>query len=590
MKPMRTIPQSLKLFLLVLLVWATLPTVLFGQTLEPGANTVSNTALDGQEPNASGLGTDAAAPSAPATSQTATEVALGSYNGSYVAAEGGGGGDLNANRSWVREWETYSIVDINGGSLVSGDYVYIRTWNGYYLCAEGGGGGDLNATRTWGREWETFRIWKTNGGGPVGFGDTVNFQTYSGYYVVADYSYPNGKVRADRTWAREWETFTLGHGRPAGLGLMTGNYHMSQGPQPYINNPDRFMCEFNQLGARWIRMQVGWNNTPEWVTQKLVAKAHASGIKVNVVVDASYPGGDCDAPYDPSPSGVCAQRDRWLESYINNLNRLATQIFVGNSPYGDARADSFEIINEPNAGLKVRGSVFAWLLRKVWEWKALNRRPELIISGGTLNSYYDSPYETPFWNPFLNSRAFTGYAGSRPFDYLGVHPYNPYSIDQNCLNYRYSSACFNENPSYWKNTTINSLRGLAGRIDAATGTSGTRIFVTEFGWQLPTTSWGTCRIPDDTHSPKNCVNTTAQMVDGMQAAWDAFNQSGVVIAAQWHEYRDNAPPAPPADPEDYGRFGLRLYWNGSTFPVKEDVWQRFRTLAGGTGSSGACGP
>ena len=136
--------------------------------------------------------------------------ALRSYNGSYVAAEGGGGDVVNANRPRPLEWETFNIIDLNGGDLVSGDYVNIQTWNGHYLCAEWGGGYELNATRTWAREWETFQVWKVGGGGSIVYGDTINLRTYNGvHYVVADYTYPNGRVRADRTEAREWERFTL---------------------------------------------------------------------------------------------------------------------------------------------------------------------------------------------------------------------------------------------------------------------------------------------------------------------------------------------------------------------------------------------
>jgi hypothetical protein len=546
-----------------------------------------------------GLAADAAWADSPAASQVASEVALQSYNGNYLASEGGGGADVNANRTWVREWETFSVVDINGGALYSGEAVNLRTWDGHYLCAEGGGGGDLNATRTVPREWETFTVQKVNGGGPIGFGDQVTFRTYNGHYVVADYTYQYNRVRADRTVAREWETFTLGHGRPTGFGLVPGNKGMYQDPyQPFHANPDRFTCEFNQLGARWIRYELGWNNDPEWVTAKLVARAHAAGIKVIVLVPADgghYPYYDCDAPYDPSPSGQCAQRDRWLEAYINKLRRLTTNVLKIDSPYGDARADAFEILNEPNvgastpSGFHVPGATFAWTVRKAWEWKLLERRPELIISGGTLNTYTS---ETAWWDPFLNSQAFTRYVNQQqpPYDYMAVHPYHPSKIDQVCLN-NFGSNCFDP----WINDTRNLLIQLSGRMNQVTNkAAGTRFFVTEYGWSLPTTAqgpplYGRCRIPDRDHPPRNCVNTTAQMVSGMQAGADAFAQSNVVVATLWYQYRDDPPNTDPQHLEDYGRLGLRYYWNGSNYPVKEDVWQRFRALAGGTGSSAACG-
>jgi len=41
--------------------------------------------------------------------------------GKYVVAENGGGGVVNANRDSASTWETFSLYDLNGGALVSGD-------------------------------------------------------------------------------------------------------------------------------------------------------------------------------------------------------------------------------------------------------------------------------------------------------------------------------------------------------------------------------------------------------------------------------------------------------------------------------------
>ena len=78
----------------------------------------------------------------------------------WVAAEWGGGGEVNANRATQSTWETFTVVKVAGsaGSAVgSGDAFALRTWNGAnYVCAEYGGAAPLVANRTAIGQWETF--------------------------------------------------------------------------------------------------------------------------------------------------------------------------------------------------------------------------------------------------------------------------------------------------------------------------------------------------------------------------------------------------------------------------------------------------
>lgn len=87
-------------------------------------------------------------------------VALRTANGQYVCAEGGGGGQLVANRATVGPWETFTIVhaDLSMGEIVSGQGVILRTANGQFLCAEGGGGREVLTDRTSIGAWETFMV------------------------------------------------------------------------------------------------------------------------------------------------------------------------------------------------------------------------------------------------------------------------------------------------------------------------------------------------------------------------------------------------------------------------------------------------
>ena len=68
---------------------------------------------------------------------------------------------MNAKRTQAKTLETLTLIEQNGGKLLSGDPVSLRTFNGtHYLRAQGGGGREVNATEDWISMWETFTIGK----------------------------------------------------------------------------------------------------------------------------------------------------------------------------------------------------------------------------------------------------------------------------------------------------------------------------------------------------------------------------------------------------------------------------------------------
>ncbi len=99
-------------------------------------------------------------------------------------------------------------MDTNGGSLVSGDYVYLQSYYGKFLVAESGGGSTLEANRTDPGPWETFRVWKQNGSGTIVSGDTIVLQASNGNYVSAEGG-GGGEVNANRTAIGAWEKLTI---------------------------------------------------------------------------------------------------------------------------------------------------------------------------------------------------------------------------------------------------------------------------------------------------------------------------------------------------------------------------------------------
>src|SRR4051794_8129636 len=50
-------------------------------------------------------------------------------NGDFVVAENGGGSIVNANRKVAQQWETLTMLDLNGGVLADGDFIALAAAN-----------------------------------------------------------------------------------------------------------------------------------------------------------------------------------------------------------------------------------------------------------------------------------------------------------------------------------------------------------------------------------------------------------------------------------------------------------------------------
>lgn len=76
--------------------------------------------------------------------------ALVASNGKYVSAEGGGNGDVVANRTQVGPWEQFEMIP------QTGDQVVFRTVGGQYLRVVPSQGGLVDARGQAPGPWETF--------------------------------------------------------------------------------------------------------------------------------------------------------------------------------------------------------------------------------------------------------------------------------------------------------------------------------------------------------------------------------------------------------------------------------------------------
>ena len=163
-----------------------------------------------------------------AESITATQLTVNvqTYGGNYLVADKGGGADLMAYSTQAKEWETFTLTDLNGGSLVSGDIITLKGTGGQWVSALQGGGGKLTVTAPWQKGWEQLRVVKLNGSGKIGSGDKIALQTTVGGEYLSVINAGGGAVTATAPWTKEWETLTLiiaGSGGNGGNGGNPGN-------------------------------------------------------------------------------------------------------------------------------------------------------------------------------------------------------------------------------------------------------------------------------------------------------------------------------------------------------------------------------
>src|SRR5262249_48430577 len=139
-------------------------------------------------------------------------IVLRTNNGTnFLVAEGGGGGGVRADRTagGPGSGEVVDITTINGGPLLSGDKVSLRTANGRnYLQAVGGGGAQLRATADAVGGFETFTIEKP-GGGVIRDGDAVSLRAGDSSWYVSAESGGGGNTTVSATARDAFETVTI---------------------------------------------------------------------------------------------------------------------------------------------------------------------------------------------------------------------------------------------------------------------------------------------------------------------------------------------------------------------------------------------
>lgn len=134
-----------------------------------------------------------------------TTVAFQVGTGHFIQAKEGGGAGMGADSGNLGPWEKFQLLEcetyvINAGATRR--VVVFKTHDGHYVGAVGGGGSHLIATATQVGPWERFYLHDLGYSRvTVGCIDEVNFWTAPGG--------GGGPMGADKSEAKEWETFTM---------------------------------------------------------------------------------------------------------------------------------------------------------------------------------------------------------------------------------------------------------------------------------------------------------------------------------------------------------------------------------------------
>jgi len=87
-------------------------------------------------------------------------VTIRTVNANFLNAMNGGGGALRASSQTAGGWETFVVEKDGGGGIRPGDRITLRVAGDarWYVAAEGGGGGNVMVNRPSAGTWETFKL------------------------------------------------------------------------------------------------------------------------------------------------------------------------------------------------------------------------------------------------------------------------------------------------------------------------------------------------------------------------------------------------------------------------------------------------
>lgn len=137
------------------------------------------------------------------------KIQLRGHHGKWLVAEGDG--NLNANRPNALDWETFTVVRAGPSQHTShvafGDTIALRSFHGKYVVAEGDG--RANANRDAIGDWEKWIVVRSGASDSdlfLAHGDVISLRSFHNRYLVAE---ADGNANANRGAIGEWERFTI---------------------------------------------------------------------------------------------------------------------------------------------------------------------------------------------------------------------------------------------------------------------------------------------------------------------------------------------------------------------------------------------
>ena len=273
--------------------------------------------------------------------------------------------------------------------------------------------------------------------------------------------------------------------------------------------PDDALADMQALGIRAVRFEAPYENTSYVEQAGFATNARAHGMQVLMLVQPR--------PYLQCLAGACSE-EQWLAEYASKVAAATKEV---------SAADVVELGNEPNGGVgfsspdvpiyKVPAAAFAKML--VRGGAAAAPSGKKIVSGGLLNVNLTEPLARAYVTDVLSNLP-----ASPPFDYFGIHPYNPGE-------YRDGGA------AGWA-TFLRSETQKLGALLTAKFHRGVPLWVTEIGRSVTKGSFG---------GLDNIANGESQA-----SSFRAIDNTLADIAdhAFWYNYRDDEPSVP--NREDFG--------------------------------------
>jgi FKBP-type peptidyl-prolyl cis-trans isomerase FkpA len=141
------------------------------------------------------------------TTGTQHSVSIRTDTGNYLSVENNGNSVVLANRTSIGDWETFRLVDVNGGALETGDVVRIETTTGWGFARTATG--TLSATATPEQNFVEEQFVIEAIGGSITNGSQIALRSATPLFYASAEGGGGGAVNVTRSSIGSWETFTL---------------------------------------------------------------------------------------------------------------------------------------------------------------------------------------------------------------------------------------------------------------------------------------------------------------------------------------------------------------------------------------------